>query len=74
MKENRCFVTGKPIPEEDMEDARYTESFEAWVSKEGQKILETDPEALTIPELEKVQKEWDSAELDWYEQWKKEQG
>ena len=70
----RCFVTGKPIPPEEMEgEARFTKSFDAWVSKEGQTLLKHEPEAQDIPELKKVIEEWDSQELDWYKVWKETQ-
>ena len=68
-----CFVTGKPIPSEESEDARYTETFKAWVSKEGQRLLEVDPEAMKVPELVKVAKEWTAQELDWYSQYTQQQ-
>jgi hypothetical protein len=33
-----CYVTGKTMSDED--DARFTYEFDAWVSVEGQKIVE----------------------------------
>ena len=69
MDDKRCFVTGKPIPQEELEHARYTDTFKAWVSKEGQRLLETDPEALEVEDLAKVSEEWASQENDWYSQW-----
>ena len=71
--EIQCFVTGKPILPADMEEARFTHEFDAWVSKEGQKILENEPEAKDDPELSIIIKEWSTEEQDWYEEWEKHQ-
>ena len=38
--EDICFVTGKIIRR--WEQARFTWEFDAWVSNEGQKIIEED--------------------------------
>tara|TARA_X000001382_G_scaffold128747_2_gene119161 strand:+ start:771 stop:1052 length:282 start_codon:yes stop_codon:yes gene_type:complete len=38
-----CFVTGEPIM--DSETARFTCEFDAWVSEEGQEIVEEDARA-----------------------------
>ena len=73
MSEERCFVTGKPIPEDELEHARYTETFKAWVSDDGQKALENSSEANEIPDLVKVREEWASEESDWYTQWQEQQ-
>ena len=35
-----CYVTGNPMSEKD--NARFTYEFDAWVSEEGQKIVEED--------------------------------
>lgn len=35
-----CYVTGNPMTEKD--NARFTYEFDAWVSVEGQKIVEED--------------------------------
>ena len=35
-----CFITGKIMSTEDL--ARFTWEFDAWVSEEGQKIIEED--------------------------------
>lgn len=37
--EDFCFVTGKPIADDDKK-ARFTFEFDAWVSSEGQKVIE----------------------------------
>ena len=75
MSEERCFVTGKPIPEDELEHARRTKTFEAWVSDEGQKMLENDGEtAANFPHLVKVMEEWAAEESDWYTQWQEQQG
>lgn len=37
-EEDICFVTGKIIPKD--EPARFTSEFDAWISEEGQKIVE----------------------------------
>jgi len=71
--ETQCFVTGKPILPSEMEGARFTHEFDAWISKEGQAILKNDPEAGDDPELGIIIKEWSTEEQDWYEEWKKSQ-
>ena len=39
-KEDICFITNKIIPKND--NSRFTFEFDAWVSEQGQKIVEDD--------------------------------
>tara|TARA_R100000008_G_scaffold43290_1_gene25035 strand:- start:297 stop:581 length:285 start_codon:yes stop_codon:yes gene_type:complete len=54
---SRCFVTGEPIINN--ETARFTYEFDAWVSEEGQEIVEEDARAENpAPENEIIFREW----------------
>ena len=56
-EESRCFITGEPII--DSETARFTSEFDAWVSEEGQEIVEEDARAVNpSPENEIIFREW----------------
>tara|TARA_B100001094_G_scaffold330619_1_gene396282 strand:+ start:4031 stop:4312 length:282 start_codon:yes stop_codon:yes gene_type:complete len=56
-EESRCFITGEPII--DSETARFTSEFDAWVSEEGQDIVEEDARAVNPSrENEIIFREW----------------
>ena len=56
-EDSRCFITGEPII--DSETARFTSEFAAWVSEEGQDIVEEDARAVNPSrENEIIFREW----------------
>ena len=62
MKNNRCWVTWKDIP--DSVSCRFTWEFDAWVSKEGQDILEK----WVSDGMQTENKEWEIIYAEWYAQ------
>tara|TARA_R100001015_G_C4562879_1_gene122409 strand:- start:31 stop:561 length:531 start_codon:yes stop_codon:yes gene_type:complete len=66
-----CFITNKNISPDD-DTARFTHEFDAWVSEEGQKIVEDDARGTDpSPENEIIFREWyakdeaDAANDEW---------
>ena len=56
-EEDVCLVTGKIIPKGDR--SRWTDEFDAWVSEEGQRLIEESATGLNPdPESEIIYREW----------------
>lgn len=70
-EEDICFVTGNPIPEKDR--ARFTIEFDAWISEEGQRIVEDAATSrmtasmMTSSQLDKHKEYW-IIHREWYAQ------
>lgn len=70
--EDFCFVTGKQIADDD-KAARFTFEFDAWISTEGQKIIEDAVSSrmtasmMTSKQLDKHKEYW-LIHREWYAQ------
>ena len=68
--EDFCFVTGKPIADDDKK-ARFTFEFDAWISSEGQKVIDNAVSSrmtaslMTPSQLDKYKEYW-LIHREWY--------
>ena len=65
-----CFVTGKPIADDDR-NARFTFKFDAWVSTEGQRVIEETVSArptasMMTPSARRAYNEFYQIHSEWY--------
>ena len=60
--EYNCYITGEVIPEN--ADARFTYEFDAWVSKDGQKLIDEWVES----GMQTENAEYDIIYAEWYAQ------